>query len=106
MQLDRTQQHLGQAGRQKVAVGCHLVVGCLAGWSMALAGSELRLLLLLSSHLDSHSLWVGLLPPQAGQGTFGWLEELPPAEMLLVGPLAELRLSGWDGVRRGECAQS
>ena len=105
--MDRTQLHLGRAGRQKVAVGCQpLVVGCLAGWLMALAGSELRWLLLLSLHSDSHSLWVGLLPPQAGQETSGWLEAQPPAGKLLAGPLDGLRPSGWDGARRGECEQS
>lgn len=90
MQLDRTQLHLGRAGQQqKVAVGCWpLVVGCLAGWLMALAGLELRLLLLLSLHLDSHSLWVELLPPQVGQETSGWLEAQLPAGRLLAGPLA------------------
>ena len=97
---DRTQLHQGRAGElQRVAVGCRLVVGCCpAGWSMAPAGSELRLLLLPSSRLDLHLLLAGLSPPQAVQGTSGWLEEQPPGRWL-AGPLSILRPSGWTGAR-------
>lgn len=106
-QSDRTRLHRGRAGElQRVAVGCRLVVGCCpAGWSMAPAGSELRLLLLPSSRLDLHLLLAGLSPPQAVQGTSGWLEEQPPGRWL-AGPLGVLRQSGWAGARREECEQS